>query len=336
MDEQAKNDEKRVMIVREARKGKPGDLKAVTGMDGNGVIRTADPATVKLADLLDVNTSEPALEAFYKKMLAEVSKPVDLGVADVFVMTQSVFRKLLAIALDPEVLARFRVHPKEALTKMEQGEGPRYEPMDLTKIDREDMERKGIRMEELEPYLKAMSYGHKSYGLIEMNPEMEAGGMRVTTRGRVSLEEQQDGSLKVIPHYYHEKCDLDSPFYGVLLDDTVKRNIEETRHAGEVIELELTPGVKTPCFVSRDKWTNELVAMPVDQIEKRDVIKNAVLSPGEQLDFYSGRKVLLQGYLTRSGYMRDAYSTKRERGRARARISCFRAARLSADPAPRP
>ena len=90
-------------------------LKAVTGMDGSGGIRTADPATVKLADLLDVNTYEPALEAFYKKMLAEVSKPVDLGVADVFVMTQSVFRKLLAIALDPEVLARFRVHPKEAL-----------------------------------------------------------------------------------------------------------------------------------------------------------------------------------------------------------------------------
>lgn len=332
MDEQAKNDEKRVMIVREARKGKPGDLKAVTGMDSNGGIRTADPATVKLADLLDVNTYEPALEAFYKKMLAEVSKPVDLGVADVFVMTQSVFRKLLAIALDPEVLARFRVHPKEALAKME----PRYEPMDITKIDREDMERKGIRMEDLEPYLKAMSYGHKSYGLIEMNPEMEAGGMRVTTRGRVSLEEQQDGSLKVIPHYYREKCDLDSPFYGVLLSDTVKRNIAETRHAGEVIGLELTPGVKTPCFVSRDKWTNELVPMPVDRIEKRDAIKNAVLSPGEQLDFYSGRKVLLQGYLTRSGYMRDAYSTKRERGRARARIACSRAERLSADPAPRP
>ncbi|MBQ4279922.1 MAG: hypothetical protein IJC16_08230 [Rikenellaceae bacterium] len=47
-------------------------LKAVTGMDGSGGIRTADPATVKLADLLDVNTYEPALEAFYKKMLAEI------------------------------------------------------------------------------------------------------------------------------------------------------------------------------------------------------------------------------------------------------------------------
>lgn len=33
----------------------------------------------------------------------------------------------------------------------------------------------------------------------------------------------------------------------------------------------------------------------------------ADLSEGEQLDFYSGRKILLKGYTTRSGYKRDAY-----------------------------
>ena len=131
--------------------------------------------------------------------------------------------------------------------------------------------------------------------------------MRVTTKGRVSLEEQADGSLKVVPHYYREKCDLDAPFHNVLLDDEAKRNIVETRHAGKVIDLELEPGRMTPCYVSRDKWTNELVAMPISEFEKRASIKNADLSEGEQLDFYSGRKILLKGYTTRSGYKRDAY-----------------------------
>lgn len=152
-----------------------------------------------------------------------------------------------------------------------------------------------------------MSYGHKSHGLIEMRPEMEPGGMRVTTKGRVSLEEQADGTLKVVPHYYREKCDLDAPFHNVLLDDEAKRNIIETRHAGKAIDLELEPGKMTPCYVSRDKWTNELVAMPVSDFDKRASIKNANLSEGEQLDFYSGRKILLKGYTTRSGYKRDAY-----------------------------
>ena len=75
------------------------------------------------------------------------------------------------------------------------------------------MEKKGIRMEDIEPHLKAMSYGHKSNGLVEMNPELE-NGMRVSTKGRVSLEEQADGSLRVVPHYWQERPDLDAPFHG--------------------------------------------------------------------------------------------------------------------------
>jgi len=298
MDEKVKDDEKKVILVKDAKDDK---LKAVRGVDKEGKPRMVEPTENNLADLLAVNTNDPALEAFFKKFMEEAQKDVKAGLPDVFIMTKDVLVSLIKADFAQALLEHFRADPAKL------GEVPAFEPMDLTKIDTTDMERKGIRMEDLEPYLKAMSYGHKSHGMIEMHPEMGENGLRVTTRGRVSLEEQEDGSLKVIPHYYREKCDLDSPFYGVQLSDTVKRNIEETRHAGEVVELELTPGVKTPCFVSRDKWTNELVAMPVDQIEKRDAIKNAVLSPGEQLDFYSGRKVLLQGYLTRSGYMRDAY-----------------------------
>ncbi len=47
--------------------------------------------------------------------------------------------------------------------------------------------------------------------------------------------------------------------------------------------------------------------MPVELLEKRAVIKNAELSEGKQMDFYSGGKVLLEGYTTRAGYKRDAY-----------------------------
>lgn len=309
MDEKVKNDEKKVMLVREAEQGKPGKLKAVKEMDEKGNVTTVAPQETDISRLFAVNTNDPALEAFFKKFLEESQDPVKTGISEIFIMAGSVLEKLVKIDLDPQLLENYRVDPEAELTKMEQrqNEGPRFEPMDVSKIDQADMEKKGIRMEDLEPYMRAMSYGHKSHGMIEMHPEMEPGGMRVTTRGRVSLEEQEDGTLKVIPHYYREKCDLDSPFHGVMLDEEAKRNITETRHAGKVIDLELTPGQMTPCFVSRDKWTNELVAMPVSELENRDMIKNAVLSPGKQLDFYSGGKVLLEGYTTRSGYMRDAY-----------------------------
>lgn len=311
MDEKVKNDEKKVMLVRQTGEGQDGKLKAVGSIDEDGNIETLDPTAANVAKLFDVNTNQPALEAFFTKFMEQSQDPVKTGISEIFIMAESVLNKLIKIDLDPQLLENYRVDPAEELAKMEQQIAvPRFEPMDISKIDTADMERMGIRMEDLEPHLKAMSYGHKSHGLIEMRPEMEPGGMRVTTKGRVSLEEQADGTLKVVPHYYREKCDLDAPFHNVLLDDEAKRNIIETRHAGKAIDLELEPGKMTPCYVSRDKWTNELVAMPVSDFDKRASIKNADLSEGEQLDFYSGRKILLKGYTTRSGYKRDAYISR--------------------------
>ena len=298
MDEKVKDDEKKVILVEDAKDGK---LKAVKEIDKEGKPRMVEPTEKNLADLLAVNTNDPALEAFFRKFMEEARKDVGMGLPDIFIMGKDVLVSLIKADFAQALLEHFRADPAKL------GEVPAFEPMDLTKIDTTDMERKGIRMEDLEPYLKAMSYGHKSHGMIEMHPEMGENGLRVTTRGRVSLEEQADGTLKVIPHYYREKCDLDSPFHGVLLDDEAKRNITETRHAGKVIDLELEPGKMTPCFVSRDKYTNELVAMPVSEFDKRDTIKNAPLSEGKQLDLYSGGRVLLEGYTTRSGFMRDAY-----------------------------
>ena len=286
------------MLVKDKTDGK---LKAVKGIDKEGKPRMVEPTEKNLADLLAVNTNDPALEAFFKKLMEHAQQEVGVGLPDVFIMGKDVLVSLIKADFAQALLEHFRADPAKL------GEVPAFEPMDVTKIDTADMERKGIRMEDLEPYLKAMSYGHKSHGMIEMHPEMGENGLRVTTQGRVSLEEQADGILKVIPHYYREKCDLDSPFHGVLLDDEAKRNIEATRHAGKVIELELKPGKMTPCFVSRDRYTNELAYMPVSEIEKRGTIKNAPLSEGKQLDLYSGGRVLLEGYTTRSGFMRDAY-----------------------------
>ena len=213
------------------------------------------------------------------------------------------YNKLIRIDFDPEILENYRIDPSERLQTQEQRQ---FEPLDVTKIDLADMEKKGIRMEDIEPHLKAMSYGHKSNGLVEMNPELE-NGMRVSTKGRVSLEEQADGSLRVVPHYWQERPDLDAPFHGVLLDEEAKTNLMNTRHAGKVIDLELEPGKLTPCYVSIDKWTNTLEPMPVSLLEKRARIKEADLSEGKQMDFYGGGKVLLEGYTTRAGYKRDAY-----------------------------
>ena len=294
MDEKQTNEAKQVMLVQQADDGR---IRAVTGMDSVGNLHTVEPTQQNFADLLNVNTQDSALETFFKKFMQEAENPSHTGI---FIMTENALDKLIRIDFDPEILENYRVDAAS------QTQEQRFEPLDPSKIDLADLEKKGIRMEDLEPHLRAMSYGHKSNGLVDMSPELES-GLRVATKGRVSLEEQADGSLKVIPHYWQERPNLDAPFHGVLLDDEVKNNLTNGRHAGKVLDLELEPGKLTPCYVSRDKWTNTLEYVPVELLEKRATIKNAELSEGRQIDFYGGGKVLLEGYTTRSGYKQDAY-----------------------------
>lgn len=320
MDEKLKKGEKKIMLVEDT---KSGQLKAVTDVDKDGNIQTVEPTKANLASLLNVNTHDSALEAFFKKMIEQADNPAHSGLSNtinnVFIMTESVFNKLVKMNFPPEELEKYRVDPAAELAAR-QGQNPKvqqggadttsqsaFQPMDVSKIDRADLERKGIKWDDVEPHLKAMSYGHKSNKLIEMNPEMEPGGMRIPTKGRISLEEQPDGSIKAIPHYYQDKPNLDAPLHGILLDDETKTNLTTTGNAGKVIELELTLGKKEPCYVTLDKLTNGLEVLPVNQIGPIDKIKGVELTEGQQLDFAAGRKVLVEGMTSRSGTKFDGY-----------------------------
>jgi len=320
MDEKLKNDAKKVMLVQDA---KSGQLKAVTDVDKDGNIQTLDPTKANLASLLNVNTNDSFIEAFFKKIMEQADNPAHSGLSNtinkVFIMTESVFNKLVKMNFPPEELEKYRVDPAAELEarqgqnpKVQQGGGDTtsqsaFQPMDISKIDRADLERKGIKWDDMEPHLKAMSYGHKSGKLIEMNPEMEPGGVRVPTKGRISLEEQPDGSIKAIPHYHQEKPNLNVPLHGTLLDDEAKANLLATGNAGKVIELEVTPGKKEPHYVTLDKMTNGLEVLPVSHIGPIDKIKGVELSEGQKLDFAAGRKVLIEGMTSRSGTKFDGY-----------------------------
>ena len=321
MDEKQKLDEKKVMLV--ARPGE-GNLqfKGVAKLDKKGDARvTRDPVSdSNLASLLNVNSNESAVEAFFKKMVEQAQDPAHTGIAKIFIVSAEVLKKLLKVGLDAQMLEPYRVDPAAELRKMEQQRNPgvgqgggetaatqTYQPLDVSKIDRADMERKGIRWEAIEPHLKAMSYGHKSSALVDMSPELEPGGVRVPTKGRVSLEEQPDGSLRVVPHYWQEKPNLDAPLHGVMLPDDVKASLEATRHGGRLVDLELTLGKPEPCFISIDKHTNTLEVLPLSALEQRSTIKNATLDEETTRKLFSGEKVLLEKFTTRQGYFRDGW-----------------------------
>ena len=301
MDKKVDAEQKQYMLLRQVKDGK---VKAVKNIDTKGNPTTVDPTEGNIADLLNVNTQDSFLEAFFKKFLEQVSDPTYTGI---FVVSENILSKLIKIDFEDEEMNKHRIDARAKLQKMQsENEIEGYQPLDITKIDLDDMERKGIKLDDLEPFLKAMSYGHKSHQLIDMTPQL-APGVRISTKGRVSLQEQPDGTLKVIPHYWKEKPNLNAPFYGITLDKETKDSLAATCNAGKIIDLELQPGEKTPCFVSLDPLTNTLEAMPVSDLGEISNLKNVDLTPGQITDIYAGHKILVEGMTSRSGTLFDGY-----------------------------
>lgn len=300
MAQKEKKNDSQFMLVRQASDDK---LKAVTQIEKDGTLQTVDPTQENLSglsNLLNISTMETPLENFLKKYLQELSNPTHTGI---FLMTENVLNQLFKIDFREDELEKCRIDPLAEMLKI----NPDWkQQFDLSKIDHDDLQRKGIRMDDLEPYHAALSWGYKTSQLIDMNPELSP-GMRIPTKGRVSFQKQPDGSLKAIPHYWQPEADLNAPFHGVMLDDEAKRNIAATRHAGKVVNLELTPGTLTPCYVSKDRLTNTLEYMPCEEFKKFTSLKEAELSQGKQIDLFSGGKVLLEKFRTREGFFRDAH-----------------------------
>ena len=107
MDEKVKNDEKKVMLVRQTGEGQDGRLKAVGSIDEDGNIETLDPTAANVAKLFDVNTNQPALEAFFTKFMEQSQDPVKTGISEIFIMAESVLNKLIRIDLDPQLLEKW-------------------------------------------------------------------------------------------------------------------------------------------------------------------------------------------------------------------------------------
>ncbi len=193
MDENVKNDAKQVMLVQNADDGR---LQAVTGVDRGRQYPDRRPHGSERGEPAEREHAGFSPRSLLQKVHGTGPEPRPHGY-------------LRHDGECPEQTYPHRLRPGDSgklpyrplRTASDAGAKRQFEPLDVTKIDLADMEKKGIRMEDIEPHLKAMSYGHKSNGLVEMNPELE-NGMRVSTKGRVSLEEQADGSLRVVPHYW--------------------------------------------------------------------------------------------------------------------------------------
>ena len=289
-----KSEEPKVLLTQ----GEDGKLKVITG-EQDGKLKTVEPTKANADQFLKVDTNSNFLENFFKKMAAQFSHPSHTGVYAVGVSAAdkiaAFLDKLIRIdhtdkALDPYRIkfdGKMKIQIQVELTG-------KFQPLDLNKLDWKGVEKLGISGETLQDALKAMVYGHKSPGLVDIKPTIE--GQEYPMQARLSLEQQPDGSLKIVTHPKQEQPDLDKPFMNVVFSEQDKEQLQKTGHGARVYELEpVGGGEKIPSLISLDKLTNRLEAVPISEINIPQTLKNAPLSPEQQQGLKEGKAVWVEG-----------------------------------------
>lgn len=272
--------------------GDDGKLKAVAqGKDGE--LKTIDPTKENADSFLKIDTRGNALENFFTKFAAQFKNPSHTGIYAVSAKAVDIMAAFLdrIIRINPtdKVLDPYRVTPDGQMQQM-QG---KYQPLDLNRLDWKEVEKYGLTGEGLQDSLKAMAYGHKSPGLLEIR--METGGKLLQAKARLSFEQQRDGSIKIQTHPYQEKPDFENLFFGIRFTPDEQNRFTTTGNGGRVFELEMTPGgEKVPSLVSLDRTTNRFEAVPLSEIQIPKVLKGVELTGEQQDDLKAGKGVLVE------------------------------------------
>ena len=313
MDEKL-NPKDKVLLMRD--EGEGNKLKVVKGIDKKGKIDAIDPMKAKQSDFLLIDKHADPIENFFKNFFNQAKNPSHTGF---YAVTVDMLDKILTI--DEKELEKYRINPNDYLNKEQEQsktetekkvspekkeetmetkneQKTEFKQFDTNRIPESEYQKYGIKPENVEGELKAMSYGYKSPHLVDINPKIE--GVDYPMKARLSLEEQPDGSLKFIPHPQQQQVDLEKPFQGVMLPNDVKENLLATGNGGRVVELEPRPGEKVPSLVSIDKLTNRLEAVPLDKLTVSQSLKGVELSPEQQQAVKEGKKVLVEGMTSKS------------------------------------
>jgi len=153
----------------------------------------------------------------------------------------------------------------------------------------------------LEPLLK----GYKTPTLIPIT--FNQGTIKTTMDVRLSLRLNDVGYLEVRVHPIRKEPDFNTQFFGHEFTKEDQLNLLETGNMGRVVNLinpmtdELTPSV-----ISRDRLTNELIALRAEHIRIPLVLCGVTLNEQQKKTLKEGKSLHIENMLSKKGTLFNA------------------------------
>ena len=299
MDEKIKDQE--VLLVKDQ---KDEDLKAVTGTDEKGGLRTVPPTAEHEQSFLKFDKHSNALENFLSNFMRQFKHPTPLNFFKVpfesAVASARVLSEILKapdVPSNKEMLDSARINPSDYAGEQKQS----FQGIDPDKVKWEQFEQMGISRESLEKgkHLDDLLQYRKT-PLVPIS--IKIGEVSLHTDARLSLKASGDGTFIPVVHAIRKEPQLEREFFGHTFTDEDKKALRETGNLGRTVELTF-PGKEEPTcsFVSIDRLTNDIIALSADRVRIPDEIKGVKLSDEQKKELSEGRSIYVEGMTSKMG-----------------------------------
>ncbi len=313
--EQKKKDQD-VLIVRDEQ---TGEISVVAGLKSDGTPNLRPAKAEHAQDFLRFDRHGDVLDNFFANFFRQCKEPNRFGFYRVAVEgMENVVAVMKDLLKDPvgfrDVLAPHKVDttkyeqaaaqqvpetPPEP-EKEEKRQDEKYRPIDETQVDSEAFERLwGVKVEDLrQAGCWERMLGHGKSPLVTCHPEI--GGVRFPVEARLSLPENPDGTVSLVPHPLRREPDLKS-YENIEFTDSDRESLKKTGNLGRVAEvLDKNTGELVPSYISINRQTNETIAVPVSALRIPDEVK------GVKEALAAGKGVYLEGMTSKNGKLFNA------------------------------
>ena len=198
-------------------------------------------------------------------------------------------------------------------SQTQEQQAPRYR-YNENMVNWEALEKIGVSKASLEQQglLDSMLKGYKTNKLVPLTLTLTSA--KVKLDARLSFIAMPDGQIGLGIHGIRKEPELERPYFGHIFTEEDKKNLRETGNMGRVAELNLNGGAYTPCLISIDKNTNELVAVRQENVYIPSEVKGIKLTADEINALKEGKPVYVDGMTSKNGKPFDAtlqYSAER-------------------------
>ena len=326
-------------------------VQAVSEIDGKGKARTVPAEEKNENSFLKFEKNSSILENFIKNFWSQFKEPthfrlIRMTVHDYKQNKQAIRDLSQGKETDAvkEFLKRYEIRPREnkeqskneketetmakkqkpnpqeqvpqptvSTEQPQEQQAPRYR-YDENMVNWDALEKMGISKTSLEQQglLDSMLKGYKTNKLVPLTLTLT--GARVKLDARLSFITMPDGQIGLGIHGIRKEPELERPYFGHIFTEEDKKNLRETGNMGRVAELNLNGGSYTPCLISIDKNTNELVAVRQENVYIPSEVKGIRLTADEINALKEGQPVYVDGMTSKNGKPFDAtlqYSAER-------------------------